>query len=68
MVPCSLQWCYRSGSIIVNNGPICDGVGAGAAVVARAQGLHIHAGNWNNVFSIVFEDQRYTHIITFYYY
>jgi len=47
------------GSIVVNNWPIYDGVGAGATLVARAQGLHIHAGNWNNVFSIVFENQRF---------
>ncbi|PAN16526.1 hypothetical protein PAHAL_3G066600 [Panicum hallii] len=47
------------GAIVVNNWPIYDGAGPGATVVARAQGLHIHAGNWNNVFSIVFENQRF---------
>ena len=47
------------GSIIVNNWPIYDGAGPNAAIVARAQGMHVYAGNWNNVFSIVFEIQRY---------
>jgi hypothetical protein len=46
------------GVIAVNNWEIYDGVGPTAAVVARAQGLHIHAGNWSNVFSIVFETPR----------
>jgi hypothetical protein len=47
------------GAIGVNNWPIYDGAGPNAAIVARAQGLHVYAGNWNNVFSIVFEIQRY---------
>ena len=46
-------------AIIVNNWPIYDGAGPNAAIVARAQGMHVYAGNWNNVFSIVFEIQRY---------
>lgn len=47
------------GEIAVNNWEICDGVGKGTTIVARAQGMHIHAGNWTNVFSIVFENERY---------
>jgi hypothetical protein len=47
------------GAIVVNNWPIYDGAGPGATVVARAQGMHVYAGNWNNVFSIVFEIQRF---------
>ncbi|PAN16527.1 hypothetical protein PAHAL_3G066700 [Panicum hallii] len=47
------------GAIGVNNWPIYDGAGPNAAIVARAQGLHVYAGNWNNVFSIVFEIQRF---------
>ncbi|TKW25027.1 hypothetical protein SEVIR_3G089500v4 [Setaria viridis] len=48
------------GVIAVNNWEIYDGLGPGAAIVARAQGLHIHAGNWSNVFSIVFETPRFS--------
>lgn len=48
------------GQIAVNNWEIYDGVGESTTIVARAQGMHIHAGNWTNVFSIVFEDKRYT--------
>jgi hypothetical protein len=50
------------GATIVNNWPICDGPSPGATVVARAQGLHIYAGNWQNTFSITFEVERYVHI------
>lgn len=56
----------NQGEIVVNNWPIYDGVGPNASIVARAQGLHIHAGNWNNVFSIVFENQRYARTKLFY--
>jgi len=47
------------GSTAVNNWPIYDGVGPDAKVVARAQGLHIFAGNWHNSFTIVFEVERF---------
>lgn len=47
------------GQIAVNNWEIYDGVGESTTIVARAQGMHIHAGNWTNVFSIVFEDKRF---------
>ncbi|RLN28706.1 mannose/glucose-specific lectin-like [Panicum miliaceum] len=47
------------GAIVVNNWPIYDAAGPNAAIVARAQGMHVYAGNWNNVFSIVFEIQRF---------
>ncbi|RLM97908.1 mannose/glucose-specific lectin-like [Panicum miliaceum] len=47
------------GAIVVNNWPIYDGAGPNAAIVARAQGMHVYAGNWKNVFSIVFEIQRF---------
>ncbi|KAE8769856.1 32 kDa protein [Hordeum vulgare] len=47
------------GSTVVNNWPICDGPSPGATVVARAQGLHIYAGNWQNTLSITFEIERF---------
>lgn len=47
------------GSTAVNNWPIYDGVGPDAKLVARAQGLHIFAGNWHNSFTIVFEVERF---------
>ncbi|XP_037488670.1 uncharacterized protein LOC119367178 [Triticum dicoccoides] len=47
------------GAAVVNNWPICDGPSPGATVVARAQGLHIYAGNWQNTFSITFEVERF---------
>jgi hypothetical protein len=50
----------RLGEICVNNWPIYDGLGSDAKVVARAQGLHICAGNWRCGFSIVFENEKYT--------
>ncbi|EAY85718.1 hypothetical protein OsI_07086 [Oryza sativa Indica Group] len=46
------------GPLVVNNWPVYDGIGRDAKVVARAQGLHIYAGNWHNSFSLVFEDER----------
>lgn len=47
------------GPLVVNNWPVYDGIGRDAKVVARAQGLHIYAGNWHNSFSLVFEDERF---------
>ncbi|KAI4967235.1 jacalin-related lectin 10-like [Hordeum vulgare subsp. vulgare] len=47
------------GSTVVNNWSICDGPSPDATVVARAQGLHIYAGNWQNTFSITFEIERF---------
>ncbi|KAM3372369.1 hypothetical protein ACQJBY_019316 [Aegilops geniculata] len=47
------------GATVVNNWPICDGPSPGATVVARAQGLHIYASNWQNTFSITFEVERF---------
>ena len=47
------------GRTIANNWEVYDGVGPGSKLVARAQGLHIEAGNWHNSFSLVFEDGRY---------
>ncbi|KAF2907045.1 hypothetical protein DAI22_12g066200 [Oryza sativa Japonica Group] len=46
------------GPLVVNNWPVYDGIGRDAKVVARAQGLHIYAGNWHNSFSLVFKDER----------
>jgi hypothetical protein len=47
------------GATVVNNWAVYDGPGPNAKLVARAQGLHIQAGNWVNSFSLVFVDQRY---------
>ena len=47
------------GELAVNNWTVYDGPGPDAKLVARAQGLHINAGNWHNSFSLVFEDGRY---------
>ncbi|KAG2640833.1 jacalin-related lectin 3-like [Panicum virgatum] len=47
------------GRTIANNWEVYDGVGPGSKLVARAQGLHIEAGNWHNSFSLVFEDGRF---------
>ncbi|XBI05275.1 hypothetical protein VPH35_133452 [Triticum aestivum] len=47
------------GSTEVNNWPIYDRVGTDAKLVARAQGLHIYAGNWHNMLTIVFEIERF---------
>lgn len=47
------------GSTAVNNWTVYDGLGPNATVVARAQGLHIYAGNWHNSFSLVFEVERF---------
>ncbi|XP_037482907.1 mannose/glucose-specific lectin-like [Triticum dicoccoides] len=47
------------GQTAVNNWAICDSPSPGATVVARAQGLHIYAGNWQNIFSITFEVERF---------
>ena len=46
------------GELAVNNWTVYDGPGPDAKLVARAQGLHINAGNWHNSFSLVFEDGR----------
>ncbi|KAF6998551.1 hypothetical protein CFC21_014666 [Triticum aestivum] len=47
------------GQTAVNNWAICDSPSPGATVVARAHGLHIYAGNWQNTFSITFEVERF---------
>jgi len=47
------------GQTAVNNWSIYDGPGPYANLVARAQGLHIYAGNWHNSFTIVFEVERF---------
>ncbi|KAG2620658.1 hypothetical protein PVAP13_3NG227400 [Panicum virgatum] len=47
------------GELAVNNWTVYDGPGPDAKLVARAQGLHINAGNWHNSFSLVFEDGRF---------
>ncbi|CAL5079501.1 unnamed protein product [Urochloa decumbens] len=48
------------GETIVNNWQVYDGPGSDAKVVARAQGLHIQAGNWLCSFSLVFENERFS--------
>ncbi|KAK3126817.1 hypothetical protein QOZ80_7AG0563270 [Eleusine coracana subsp. coracana] len=45
------------GATNVNNWTVFDGPGPDATVIARAQGLHIQAGNWLNAFSLVFEEE-----------
>lgn len=47
------------GELAANNWTVYDGPGPDAKLAARAQGLHINAGNWHNSFSLVFEDGRY---------
>ncbi|CAN6213663.1 unnamed protein product [Urochloa humidicola] len=47
------------GETAVNNWEVYDGPGSDAKIVARAQGLHIKAGNWHNSFSLVFENERF---------
>ncbi|CAN6334076.1 unnamed protein product [Urochloa humidicola] len=47
------------GELAVNNWTVYDGPGPDAKLVARAQGLHINAGNWHNSFSLVFENGRF---------
>jgi len=47
------------GETVVNNWTICDGPSPGATVVARALGLHIKAGSWQNTFSMTFEVERF---------
>nr|CAB3462273.1 unnamed protein product [Digitaria exilis] len=46
--------------LVANNWTVYDGPGPNAKLVARAQGLHIDAGNWHNSFSLVFENGRYS--------
>ncbi|OQU88775.1 hypothetical protein SORBI_3002G093800 [Sorghum bicolor] len=48
------------GATVVNNWAVYDGAGPDATLVARAQGLHIQAGNWVNSFSLVFENERFS--------
>ncbi|CAL5089661.1 unnamed protein product [Urochloa decumbens] len=48
------------GETVVNNWQVYDGPGSDAKVVARAQGLHIQAGNWLCSFSLVFENERFS--------
>jgi hypothetical protein len=52
------------GTLAANNWDVCDGFGQNARVVARAQGLHIHAGHWHMSFTLVFEDERYVYIFS----
>lgn len=47
------------GATVVNNWTVYDGTDPNATLVARAQGLHINAGNWHNTFSLVFEVERF---------
>ncbi|CAL5089649.1 unnamed protein product [Urochloa decumbens] len=47
------------GETTVNNWPVYDGPGPHAKLVARAQGLHIQAGNRVNFFSLVFQNERF---------
>lgn len=47
------------GATIVNNWEVYDGPGPDAKLVARAQGLHIQAGNYVNSFCLVFVNERY---------
>lgn len=47
------------GATVVNNWAVYDGPGPDAKLVARAQGFHIHAGNWVNSFTLVFENERF---------
>lgn len=49
----------KLGRTSVHDWAIYDGVGPGAKVVARAQGLHINAGSWHNTFTIRFEIERF---------
>lgn len=47
------------GSTVVHNWTVFDGPGPNATLVARAQGEHVYAGNWQNSFSILFENENY---------
>uniref|UniRef100_A0ACD5Z0V7 Uncharacterized protein n=1 Tax=Avena sativa TaxID=4498 RepID=A0ACD5Z0V7_AVESA len=47
------------GETAVNNWAIYDGAGSGAELIARAQGMHMNAGNWYNSFIVVFEGERF---------
>jgi hypothetical protein len=47
------------GKTAVNNWAIYDGLASNANLVAYGQGMHTYAGNWQNWFTMVFEDQRY---------
>ncbi|CAL4898866.1 unnamed protein product [Urochloa decumbens] len=49
----------KMGELAVNNWTVYDGPGPNAKLVARAQGLHINAGNWHNSFSLVFENGKF---------
>ncbi|KAG2550392.1 protein GOS9-like isoform X2 [Panicum virgatum] len=44
------------GELAVNNWTVFDGPGSNAKLVARAQGLHINAGDWHLSYSLVFEN------------
>ena len=50
---------HQFGTLAVNNWVIRDGLSCSAEVIARAQGLHVNAGDWHNSFSLVFEDEGY---------
>ncbi|XP_078163603.1 dirigent protein 22-like [Carex rostrata] len=55
---------YSFGTVTVNDWPVYDSLGAGANLVARAQGMHVQAAMsynqiWYNSFSIVFENYRF---------
>uniref|UniRef100_A0ACD5YZD5 Uncharacterized protein n=1 Tax=Avena sativa TaxID=4498 RepID=A0ACD5YZD5_AVESA len=47
------------GETAVNNWEIYDGVGTGAKLVARAQGMHMNASSWYTSFNMVFVDGRF---------
>ena len=57
--PNANQAAVIDGKLAANNWTVYDGPGPNAKLVARAQGLHIDAGNWHNSFSLVFENGRY---------
>lgn len=42
--------------------PIYDGPGSDASLVARVQGVSIQAGNTYQIFTIVFENDRYVYV------
>lgn len=46
----------KMGELAVQNWTVFDGPGSNAKLVARAQGLHIKAGDWHLSYSMVFEN------------
>ncbi|XP_044947573.1 uncharacterized protein LOC123396836 [Hordeum vulgare subsp. vulgare] len=45
------------GETAVNNWSLYDGDGPDATIVARVQGLHSQAGDWQSTFTIVFQNE-----------